>query len=98
MNDGRDSQARLLHQVALQRVGGTGGFKRVLVAGAGVTRDLSDAVFQLFSDFHRVKRAFGLHLIHPIAADLGELFLQHHLRDERINLFLNLWLVLNGHF
>ena len=82
MDDRRDAQASSVDEVALDVVGQDGGVTRHQAAGPGDPRDLADAVAQQLGPLVHVEPRPVGQLEHPGTAELGDLLLDRHPRQQ----------------
>ena len=85
VDDGRDAQARLLHEEALDLVGQRGDDGHLEARGAGHARDLPDARSEALVGLAGLDAGAVEDLEDPDRAELGELLLERHAAQEVVD-------------
>ena len=81
MKDGGDAEPCLFEEEFLQAVGSFCRIDWIEGGCARHARDLPDAIFEFIGCFFPIQHTIRLQLVHPIGTNLGEFFVQGHLRE-----------------
>ena len=90
MDDRRDREPRLVHEIALDRVRELGAFARREGGGRADACDLTNAVLQPPRRLRVGERIVGEQRRAPHAAELRELLVESHTRKQRVSIHLGI--------